>query len=85
MPKITEKQTVTFPDTGESVAVEISNTPSEFCWRLAIGEYKTGWTKHYDGILRIASRCDSCVSYAYATDYWRGSLPTETIFMIKTM
>lgn len=81
-PKITDTQTVTFPETGESVTVEVSNTEKSFCWRLSIGKYNTGWTKYYEGILVIASRHYPNVKYGYATDYWRGTLPVEEIFMI---
>ena len=84
-PKVTDTQTVTFAETGESVTVEVSNTEKSFCWRLSIGNYfRTDWTKYYEGILTIASRVKPNISYGYATQYWLGVLPVEKVFLIKT-
>ena len=66
----------------EKVVVEVINTTTNFEWRMTIGKYSTGWTRHYEEVLVLRSPKTDCV-YGYATDYWLGTLPTETIFKIE--
>ena len=80
----TDSRSFTFPETGETVTAEVVNNKKHFCWRLRIGNYKTDWYTHYPGLCVIASRVDTNVKYAWATDYWNGTLPVEQVFMIKT-
>lgn len=66
----------------EKVLVEIINTTTKFQWRMRIGKYTTNWTRYNEGVLTMRSpKTDNL--YAYATDYWLGTLPTETIFKIS--
>lgn len=67
----------------EKVTVEIINTETCFQWRMSVGKYSTEWTRHYEGVLTLRSKKTNNL-YAYATDYWLGTLPTETIFKIET-
>lgn len=63
------------------VTVEVIDTAQEFKWRLMFGETAISpFTSYYEGILTAKWRG---VTYAYATDYWNGVLPTEKVFIIK--
>lgn len=66
------------------IVAEIENSEEVFRWRLCrqfreINLLRTGWTSYYEGILSL--KVGEHI-FAYATDYWKGTLPTEEPFEI---
>jgi hypothetical protein len=87
-PKVTNKITKFFPETQETVTVEISDTPEGFFWRMSIFSenrlpFICYWSAYYSGITTTKSRLKPHYSYLYLTDYWLSVLPTETILLVK--
>jgi hypothetical protein len=66
---------------GMVITAEIKNTSKYFRWRLIGPSAKTEWDGDYEGILILK---EGTRTFAYATDYWRGILPTEEPFEITT-
>lgn len=85
--RVTDSITHTFPLTGESVTVEVSNTRRAFAWRMRIGNaQQTPWTTWYQRILTLKSNATGAI-YGYATEYWadaKDDFPVEKPFLMAT-
>lgn len=86
--EITSQHTYTFPITGESVTVFISNTVVGFAVALSVN-HKTPseelkWNHCYESILQIQSTVNPKIWYMYLNAYWesRNSIPTERVMMV---
>ena len=62
------------------VTVELINTEKDCKWRLIWRNEKSEWYGYYSGLL--VHRFSNGETWAYATNYWLGTLPTETPFQI---
>lgn len=79
---ITDTRFYTFPQTGETVKLEESNTETGYARRLSVGEWSTDWCTNYSKILGLASRVDSHVRYYHTLESVAGDLPHDVVFLV---
>lgn len=79
--KITSERLYGFVE--DEVKIQVSDTKNGFALRLIINDKKSNWESDYASILTLVSP-KSGIMYGYATQYWTGIFPTETVIQIRT-
>lgn len=87
--QITHQKTFTFPETGESVTMYISDTSEAFKFCIAFNHEGKNlhWSGHYRGIQQLQSQVNPLIWYILLMRYWEGehgkSIPIERVMMVK--
>lgn len=85
---ITFQHSYSFPETGESVTLYISDTRFGFHYGLSFNHNGEDikWCSNFDSMCSIKSKVNNNIWYIYLTAYWEGpNTPAiEQVLLVKT-